>query len=64
VFRIGSKSNHKIQTTGNKIMFPATIGHKLTKPIIISSKNSESTNINNRPSTNMHYIPTGLNRHK
>jgi hypothetical protein len=64
VFRIGSKSNQKIHTTGNKIMFPATIGHKLTKSIYLSSKPSNSTNISNRPSINMDFVPTGLNRHK
>jgi hypothetical protein len=66
VFRIGSKSNQKIQSIGNKSNFPSTIGNKLTKNNILTSHSNQSSNISNHSSNhqNVPFIPTGLNRHK
>jgi hypothetical protein len=64
VFRIGTKSNQKIHSTGNKSNFPSTIGNKLTKNNILASHSNQSSNISNHSSNtpNTAFIPTGLNR--
>jgi hypothetical protein len=66
VFRIGSKSNQKIQTIGNKTNLPATIGNKLVKNTSLTSHSNQPLNISNHNSNhpNVAFIPTGLNRHK
>jgi hypothetical protein len=66
VFRIGSKSNQKIHSIGNKSNFPATIGNKLVKNTSLTSHSNQSSNISNHSSNhpNVAFIPTGLNRHK
>jgi hypothetical protein len=63
--RIGNKSTPKIQAVGNKVMFPTTIGSKLTRNIVTSSKSPEETNIYNNSSNthNVAYMPIGLNKH-
>jgi hypothetical protein len=64
--RLGSKSGSKIQTVGNKVMLPATIGSKLTKNILLSSRPNESTNIYNHTSNqdSVAHIPVGLKKFK
>jgi hypothetical protein len=66
MFRLGHKSSSRIQTVGNKVMFPSTMGSKLTRNLIVSSKPSESTNINNNVSNHesVAHMPTGLKRNK
>jgi len=64
MLKIGHKST-KVTTLGNKMMFPATIGNKLTKNILLSSKPAGDTNIVNHSSnnSNMMYMPVGLKSH-
>jgi hypothetical protein len=66
MFRLGNKSNFKMQTVGNKVMFPSTIGSKLTRNLLVSSKPSEATNIHNNVSNHesVAHMPTGLKRNK
>jgi len=64
MYKLGHKSS-KVNALGNKMMYPSTIGNKLTRNILLSSKPAGDTNIVNHSSNNssMVHMPVGLKTH-